>query len=118
MPQRIPTPQFHNPLIRLNGKCPTCSTAYDFQRLRILGERDQAVLAFLECGACGTSVLSLLQASPGGLSSHLLVTDLTADEVEQRLDRDGTISPDDLIDFHEFLEADSALHPFLPSSLQ
>jgi hypothetical protein len=113
MPQRIPLPQFSNPLIRMNGRCPTCNTPYDFQRLRILAEKDQAVLAFLECGQCATSVLSLLHVGPNGLASHLLVTDLTADEVESRLDRDQAVTGDQLIDLHQYLEANSFIGVFL-----
>jgi hypothetical protein len=115
MPQRIPVPQFNNPLIRLNGKCPTCQTVYDFQRLRILAEKDQAILAYLECGSCATSVLSLLHVGPNGLATHLLVTDLLPDEVERRLDRDRSVSANELIDLHQFLEANSTLTPFINS---
>jgi len=114
MPQKIPLPQFNNnPLLRLNGRCPSCNTAYDFQRLKILAERDQSILAYLECNQCGTSVLSLLQISPNGLSTNVLMTDLTADEVENRLDAGRSIESDELIDFHTFIEGDSSFSHIL-----
>lgn len=118
MPPRISLPQFNNPLIRLNSRCPICSTPYDFQRLKILGEREQSVLAFLECGQCGTSVLSLLQIGASGLSTHFLMTDLLSDEVETRLEASGALTSDELIDFHAFIENMSAVKALLEPSVK
>ena len=113
MAQRIPVPQFNNPLIRMNGRCPACNTAYDFQRLRILAEKDQSLLTYLECGSCRTAVLSLLQLGALGLSAQVLVTDLTPDEVYRRLDVGRLITSDEVIELHTFLENDNTIGSLL-----
>ncbi|MFH2097211.1 MAG: hypothetical protein ABII24_01525 [bacterium] len=99
----------NNPILKLNGKCPTCNTPYEFQKLRILAEKDQSVLAYLECGNCATSILSLLQIGINGLQAHALITDLTADEVFERMDTEQIITSDEIIDFHSYLEGDLLL---------
>jgi len=107
--QKVPIPHMNNPILRLNGKCPTCSTPYEFQRLRILAEKNQSILAYLECGNCSTSVISLLQVGTNGLQAHALITDLTVDEVFERMDANQTITSDEIIDFHSYLESDRLL---------
>ncbi|USN53818.1 MAG: hypothetical protein H6760_01455 [Candidatus Nomurabacteria bacterium] len=102
--QRIPAPQFNNPLLRMNGRCPVCNSLYDVQQLRILAEKEQSILAHLECSNCSTAVLSYLQLSGMGLSNHALITDLTPDEVHDRMGSSPPISSDDIILFHSYLE--------------
>ncbi|MBI2984385.1 MAG: hypothetical protein HYY50_02060 [Candidatus Kerfeldbacteria bacterium] len=96
---------FNHNIIRLSVRCPSCSNLYDWQRLRILGEKDQQLLAFIDCGVCGTALLSILSISPNGMTAQGLVTDLTVDEVIDLEDR-RTIGPDDALEVHEMLEAD------------
>lgn len=95
---------------RLNGRCPVCRAMYDFTRLKILGERDQKVLAYLECQMCGTAVLSILSLNPMGMSASGLVTDLTPEEVEN-FQTMRTVSGDDVLEVHEALERDENLVP-------
>ena len=97
----------------MNGRCPACNTAYDFQRLRILAEKDQSLLTYLECGSCRTAVLSLLQLGALGLSAQVLVTDLTPDEVYRRLDVGRLITSDEVIELHTFLENDNTIGSLL-----
>lgn len=103
----MPPPQFPqfnpNHLLKLNARCPICSTTYDLQKLRIIGEREQQVLAYIDCGNCSTALLSILSMSPNGMTAHGLVTDLTVEEV---IDSEAwrNVNADDLLDLHEFLE--------------
>jgi len=94
-------------MLRMNVRCPACSNVYDWQKLRILGERDQQLLTFIECGTCGTSLLSILSLGQTGITAHGLVTDLTVDEVID-LENWGAVNPDDVINLHQLLEREQA----------
>lgn len=99
-------PQF-NPshLLKLNARCPVCSNLYDLQKLRIIGERDQQILAYIDCGTCSTALLSILSMNPNGMTAHGLVTDLSVEEVVDS-EAWNQIKADDVLDLHEFLETD------------
>lgn len=101
-------PQFPfnpNQLLRLNARCPICGNVYDLQKLRIIGEREGQVLAYIDCSSCSTALLSILTMSPNGMTAHGLVTDLSADEV---VDSEGwkPVNADDVLNIHEFLDRD------------
>jgi hypothetical protein len=100
----MPLPSnFNNNIIRLNVRCPICASVYDWQRLKILGERDNQVLTFIDCGTCSTAVLSILSLGPSGMTAQGLVTDLTFDEVFG-LDERPDITTNDALDMHEALD--------------
>lgn len=105
-------PQFNN-LAKLNVRCPNCSSLFDFQRLNILGERDQQVLTYIDCAVCGTSLISILSLTPGGMTAQGLVTDLVADEIPA-VEQDFPMSHDDVIQLYSTLEKDATIffkHP-------
>jgi len=96
---------FNHNIIRLNVRCPICASVYDWQRLRILGERENQVLTYIECGTCQTAVLSILSLGPSGMTAQGLVTDLSLDEVYGFDDRDD-VTTNDALAMHEALESD------------
>ncbi len=96
---------FNHNMLRLSVRCPSCANIYDWQRLRILGEQDQQLLAHIDCGVCGTALLSILTVNPNGLTAQGLVTDLSAEEVVM-LEQDQPIGDDDLLSIHEQLDQD------------
>jgi len=101
------TPQPFNPnnLIRFNARCPICQSVYDMQKLKILGERDQQLLAYIDCAACGTAMLTILSISPNGMTAQGVVTDLSVDEVVES-DAWEQVSTNDVLAIHEYLESD------------
>lgn len=101
------TPQPFNPnnLIRFNARCPICQSPYDMQKLRILGEREQQLLAYIDCANCGTAMLTILSVGPTGMTAQGVVTDLSVDEVFES-DEWNRITTDDVLSMHEFLESD------------
>lgn len=104
----LPTPLNHQPnILRFNARCPVCQGAYDFQKIRILGEREQQLLAYLDCPVCGTALLSILSFNPGGLSAQGVITDLTVEEVVDEADW-NPISSDEVLDLHRLLEQHEA----------
>lgn len=80
-----------------------CQSAFDFQRMKILGESDQRFLTYIDCATCGSAVLSILSMGQTGLTAQGLLTDLSAEEV---MDSDAreSLSTDDVLAFHEMLE--------------
>ena len=91
----------------MNVRCPVCGSQYNLQKLRILGERDQQLLAYIDCGVCSSALLSILSVGPTGMTAHGLVTDLTADEVVDS-EQWRLVKADDVLELHEFL--DTAAH--------
>ena len=100
---------FHSNL-HLNGRCPVCNTMYDLQKFKIIAERDQNVLTYIQCSSCGSAVLSMLTAGQQGLQAVGLVTDLTLDEV-MTFERGEAVSSDDVLKLHDLLEQDKNLIP-------
>lgn len=105
MSPQPPAPFNPSHLLRLNARCPICGNVYDLQKLRIIGEREGQVLAYIDCATCSTALLSILTMSPNGMTAHGLVTDLSPEEV---VEAEGwtTVSSDDVLDMHEFLDLD------------
>ncbi len=103
MPPQQPSQFNPNHLLRLNARCPICNNVYDLQKLRIIGEREQQILAYIDCQNCSTALLSVLSMNPNGMTAQGLVTDLTVDEVVD-MDAQRHVKADDVLDLHEFLE--------------
>lgn len=99
----------HNqrPNLRLDGQCPLCRRSYNLQRLKVLGERDQQVLAFIDCTHCGSAILSLLTVSPFGLTAIGLLTDLQSNEVLD-LEARQMVTADDVLEVHTLVDRDEA----------
>lgn len=93
--------------MRLNGRCPVCSNSYNFQNVRVLGERDQQILTFIHCSHCGSGVVSILTMNPFGLKASGIITDLSADEVLD-MEEAEAISDEDVMSMHELIASDDA----------
>lgn len=99
-----------NSNLRMNGRCPVCNSMYDLQKFKILAEKDQNVLTYIQCGQCGSAVLSMLTMNPQGLQAVGVVTDLSSDEVVN-FEQGRPVSTDDVIKVHELLDNDTNLIP-------
>lgn len=96
------------PNLRLDGRCPICDTTYDFHRLKILGEQDQNLLTYIDCGQCGGAILSILTVSPMGLQAMGLLTDLQSDEVLDEESR-RIVTGDDVLELHATLDDEQSV---------
>lgn len=96
----------YQPNLHLNGRCPICNTMYDLQKFKILAERDQNVLTYIQCSQCGSALLSMLSMGPQGVRAVGLVTDLTSDEV-MHFEGSQRVSVDDVLELHEAMEKDA-----------
>jgi xanthine dehydrogenase molybdopterin-binding subunit B len=81
------------------------------QHLRILGERDQQVLTYIDCAHCSTAMVSILSISPQGMTAQGVITDLTPEEVVDSEDL-KPVSSDDVLLIHQYL--DNGGQPLFP----
>jgi len=91
--------------MRMNVRCPVCGHVYDIGRLQILGERDQQLLAYIDCNHCTTALVSILSVNPQGMTAQGLITDLLPEEIVA-LDEESSVSHNNVLDIHEHLEGD------------
>jgi len=85
--------------LRVVSSCPICNARYHNNELRILEERSDAQLIYLQCRKCQSSVLAVILMSQLGVSSVGLVTDLTGEDV-LKFRRQPVLSNDDVLDVH------------------
>ena len=70
---------------------------------RILAERDDAHLVYIQCRQCSSALVAFITAGPNGLESVGTVTDLTSIEVLAAHDRGG-VSYDDVLELYTLLD--------------
>ena len=99
----------HGEHLRVISTCPICNARYRSGELRILEERSDAQLVFVQCRKCRASVLAVVLANQLGVSSVGLVTDLTGEDV-LKFRRQSVVSADDVLDLHLALNQATFLH--------
>lgn len=85
--------------LRIISSCPICRARYHSGELKVLEERLDAQLVYIQCRKCQASVLAVILASQLGVSSVGLVTDLSGDDV-LKFRRQPVVSGDDVLDLH------------------
>ena len=99
--------------LRVISTCPICNARYHSAELKILEERQEAQLVYIQCRKCRSSVLAVVLASQLGVSSVGLVTDLSGDDV-LKFRRQPVVSGDDVLDLHEAIRQPDFLRRFEP----
>ena len=97
--------------LRVISTCPICSARYHSAELKILEERQEAQLVYIQCRKCRSSVLAVVLANQLGVSSVGLVTDLSGDDV-LKFRRQPVVSGDDVLDLHEAMRQPDFLRRF------
>lgn len=95
--------------LRVISTCPICNARYHSAELRVLEEKSDAQLVYIQCRKCRASVLAVVLANHLGVSSVGLVTDLSGDDV-LKFRRQPVVSVDDVIDLHLQLQAVDFIH--------
>lgn len=93
----------HNSDLRVLAACPMCQTAYHPLKTRVVAERGDAHLLYLECRQCSSAVVAIVTAGHAGLQSIGAVTDLTRHELLQTA-ADTTVTTDDVVDLVDWFE--------------
>ena len=81
-------------------KCPSCSTNYNFEDIKLLGQIDQYCFVQLTCHACSLPVLATLSVGGNGVGRK--ESDLRRHE-ESRFAAKGAISSGEIAEFHRKL---------------
>lgn len=89
--------------MKLISVCPLCDEHYNPTEAQLVGEAEDSHLLHITCRKCRNSIIALVIASAGGMSSVGLVTDLNFDEVVKFRTTQG-VSEDDVLEMHGTLE--------------
>ena len=82
--------------------CPLCESKYDSFRAKVIDSRGDSRLLHTQCSKCGAYIISLISATPFGLSSIGIISDLSSDDVLKFKDQ-PKITCDDVIEFHQII---------------
>ncbi len=85
-------------------RCSFCGNGLEQNELTILEKQDHKTILHVSCSRCGTSSISILSSNQAGIISLGMATDLDKDEVKSKFSK-NTISADEVIDAHEFIES-------------
>ena len=88
--------------LKIISQCPVCDTKFNARQSRILEDRDDAHLVYLNCRKCLNSVIAVIRFGLQGISSIGMVTDLSYDEV-LRFKEGDAVSVDDVLDVHRVI---------------
>lgn len=70
---------------------------------RVIAERDDSHLIFVECRQCGSAVVAFVTTDQTGVSSVGMVSDLTRHEVLPST-AVAAVSEDDVLDLHNYFQ--------------
>lgn len=90
--------------LKIISNCPVCDSRNFPSQIKILQERENSHLLYVQCRRCKSRVLVLITAHPNGISSIGLLTDLSSDEVI-KFSTQEPINHDDVLEFYEQLYA-------------
>ena len=89
--------------LKIISRCPVCNAKYNTTEIRVLDEKENSYLVYIQCRRCQSSVLAVILANQLGISSVGLVTDLIGEDVIKFKDQVG-VTCDDAIYIHEQLK--------------
>ncbi len=93
--------------------CPACGRRYRGSKIRLLAERDGLFFVDLDCARCGSHTVAIVTvemddatASITDISDLTLSTDLLPEHLGEDLPAGAAlVTPDDVLEMHEFLAA-------------
>lgn len=101
--KNLPADRHGNSLDFLS-RCSFCGSGLEQNNLTILEEQNRKTVFHVSCSRCGTSSILILSSNQAGIVSLGMATDLDRDEVKSKFSK-NTISADEVIDVHEFIES-------------
>lgn len=85
------------------SRCFFCGNRLEQNDLTILEEQERKTVLHVSCSRCLTSSISILSSNQAGIVSLGMATDLDKTEAKGKFSK-NTISADEVIDAHEFIE--------------
>lgn len=86
--------------LKLIQSCPLCGRDYQDNRLQIIDEAENELLAYLSCQTCQGRVLARVTILPQGLVGNAILTDLESDEVS-RFSKEGLVDANFVLEMHQ-----------------
>jgi hypothetical protein len=86
------------------SRCSFCGSLLEEGNLTVLEEQEHKTVFHISCSHCETALISILSGNQGGIVSLGVATDLDKNEVKNKFSKE-TISADEVIDAHEFIES-------------
>lgn len=93
-------PFFHDEGIRLVSSCPLCDAKLSSAKAQLIEERDDMSLVHIQCTKCKTALLVVVVNTQMGVSSVVLITDLSFEDVLTFREVPG-VTADDVIALHQ-----------------
>jgi|SRR6187397_214252 transcription elongation factor Elf1 len=93
--------------------CPACGRRYRGSKIRLLAERDGLFFVDLDCARCGSHTVAIVTVEIDDATASITdISDLTlsTDNLPEHLNEDlpvgaAPVTPDDVLEMHEFLAA-------------
>ncbi len=98
--------------LQILATCPMCQATFHPLQTRIVAERDDAHLVYLQCRQCGSAVIAMVTTGASGIHSVGTVTDLSRQELLQS-SAEAPVTIDQVIDLFEWLEHRPSVEPTL-----
>jgi hypothetical protein len=87
------------------GNCPVCAEPFRHERAHLVEKNAEAVMLHLDCGHCNGSLLLAVYSGVQGLVTTVgLPTDLKKSDLPKLSKNSHTITADDVLALHAFLE--------------
>ena len=96
-------PFFHDEGIRLVSTCPLCDAKLNTAQAELIEEREDMSLVHIKCAKCKTALLVVVVSTQMGVSSVVLITDLSYEDVLS-FQETASITADNVIELHEMMK--------------
>ena len=105
-------PYFFEEGMRLIAHCPLCEAKLNPIRAELIEEREDMNIVHIQCTKCKGSLLVVLVQTNVGMSSVVMVSDLSYGDVCS-FKQKGSISADQVIEIHQALQDKDAVKQIL-----
>ena len=89
-------------------ECPLCKTTYTQEQKVVLDADDEMELTHTTCQECHVKIMSLIIRSAIGMSTVAMLSDCTTEDL-LRVHHIEPLSDNDVLEFHQYLQSDTAL---------
>lgn len=108
MSNNLPQSESWREALKFIGHCPLCDARYATEKAQAFLKQDTLNLIHLTCAECKSGFIAMVIVMGQGLSSVGMVTDLTCADAK-RLFKTETITIDEVIEGHKFINSNSFL---------
>lgn len=84
------------------SRCPFCSSEYDLDGAKVIGEEDDSTMVYVNCSECESSIIAIVAMSGLGIVSLGLVTDMSEPDTKSFL-KAPSLTSNDLLGMYELL---------------